>query len=319
MPSIPSPLPTPSTLTPSALSSLLALYAPTLAHLASTKRAPKSASSLPDLPALDLLRYTTIPARVRARRTDASAHSAADGDATAPGPHGWLEKDELELLVAWKLTRGHSRPALPALIRANAPALVRSTTARAYALFATATAAAAAAEGADPFPALKVLAQLRGVGPATASLLLAVGWPGEVPFFADELWGWLRGGEAKLRYDWREYGEVWEGVRGVREGLGVGLGVGAEEVERGAWVVGMVGKGRGVDVQGGGAPGGQAVVAGHVGVEEVEKGRGKRKAGGGSVETERTAKVPRRRKVETSKEEKAADGSVPRRSTRSKQ
>ncbi|MCJ1293970.1 hypothetical protein MMC34_005527 [Xylographa carneopallida] len=252
MPSIPSLLPTPSTLTPSTLSSLLALYAPTLASHASTKRAAEVPSA-PDLSALDLLRYTTIPARVRARWHDASAPSnrepkePEDSEATDPPPdrHGWLEKEELELLVAWKLTRGHSRPTLPALVRSNAPSLVRDTTARAYALFATTV----DADKADPFPALKVLAGLRGVGPATASLLLAVGWPGEVPFFADELLGWVRGRRGALRYDWREYGELWEGVRAVRER--VGGGVSAEEVERGAWVVGVLGRGGGWNPRGG--------------------------------------------------------------------
>ncbi|MCJ1379065.1 hypothetical protein MMC17_002165 [Xylographa soralifera] len=337
MPSIPFPLPTPSTLTPSILSSLLALYAPTLAHLASTKRAPKPPSSTPDLLALDLLRYTTIPARVRARRTATPENSngeppkPSDGSETEPPPtpYGWLEKPELELLMAWKLTRGHPRPTLPALIRSNTPALVRSTTQRAYALFA--------ADTADPFPALKQLAQLRGVGPATASLLLAVGWPEEVPFFADELLGWLRGGEGgKVRYDWREYGEVWEGVRKVR-GL---VGGGAEEVERGAWAVGMLGRGevergvrglvdggggegadgRGVGGEGDEAPVGEVVVAGEAGaVEKGEKGRGKRKVVGETEDGERTAKVPRRRKVETLKEEKAADGAVRRRSSSNKQ
>ncbi|MCJ1283906.1 hypothetical protein MMC26_003237 [Xylographa opegraphella] len=316
MPSLPFPLPTPSTLTAATLSPLLTLYAPTLAHLATTKRKPKTPSTTPDLPALDLLRYTTIPARVRARRT--AANSSQPTQPTAhdapspppPGPHGWLEKDELELVVAWKLTRGHARPSLPALIRSNAAELVRSTTAHAYALFA-------AADGVDPFPALKALAQLRGVGPATASLLLAVAWPADVPFFADELLGWLRGGEGeRLRYDWKEYGEVWEGVRAV--------GLGAEEVERGAWVMGMVGRGMGPGEGGGAVRGedgkdldGEAVVAPGVGpVEEMEEGGRKRKARGDAGGAGRSAKVPRRRKAATVKEEKAADISVPRRSTR---
>ncbi|MCJ1403453.1 hypothetical protein MMC11_006676 [Xylographa trunciseda] len=349
MPPIPSPLPTPSTLTLPTLHSLLALYAPTLAHLATTKPQPKPPSAAPDLPALDHLRYTVLPARVRARRASPSAHPQQDATAPPPAPHGWLEKPELEQLMAWKLARGHARPALPALIRSNAPALVRATTAEAFALFA----AAVNAGRADPLPALKVLARLRGVGPATASLVLAVGWPGEVPFFADEVLGWLRRGEGgagggvgdggkgkgeKLKYDWKEYGEVWEGVGRVRGRLGgEGEGLSAESVERGAWVVEMLrvegveravrervdgdgvdgGDGvRSVDGKDGGANFGRGVMGEDSGeAGEVEKGKGKRKA---EVEVEKPAKVPRRRRVEVPKVENTADESVPRRSSRNK-
>ena len=85
------------------------------------------------------------------------------------------------------------------------------------------------------------------MGPATSSLLLAVAFEEEVPFFADEILGWLRDGEVeKLKYDWKEYKEVWEGVRGVRERLD---GASAVAVERGAWVVEMV---RVMGLEGGG-------------------------------------------------------------------
>lgn len=84
------------------------------------------------------------------------------------------------------------------------------------------------------------------MGPATASLLLSVAYPDDVPFFADEILGWLRGGKdkAKLKYDWKEYKEVWEGVRALRDAAEKGAGererVSAEDVERGAWVVELV-------------------------------------------------------------------------------
>lgn len=87
---------------------------------------------------------------------------------------------------------------------------------------------------------------MRGIGPATASLLLSVAYEDTVPFFADEILGWLREGkdkaQGKLKYDWKEYKEVWEGVRRVHGGLDTGEGrrVSAEDVERGAWVVEMV-------------------------------------------------------------------------------
>lgn len=75
-------------------------------------------------------------------------------------------------------------------------------------------------------------------------MFLAVAFEEAVPFFADEVLGWLReGGGRQLKYDWKEYREVWEGVRGVREGLD---GASAVDVEKGAWIVEMV---RGVGLQ----------------------------------------------------------------------
>ena len=76
------------------------------------------------------------------------------------------------------------------------------------------------------------------MGPATASLLLAVAFADEVPFFADEVAAWLGVGGGRLKYDGREYEAVWKGVREVRERLREvgGKEVGAGEVERGAWV-----------------------------------------------------------------------------------
>ena len=112
------------------------------------------------------------------------------------------------------------------------------TTTKAFALYATSRD--------DPFPALKSLAALRGVGPATASLLLAAAFPDDVPFFADEILLWLRRSDGeegwekpKLKYDWKEYREVWDGVGSVRGRFGEEE-VSAEDVERAGWVVEML-------------------------------------------------------------------------------
>ena len=52
---------------------------------------------------------------------------------------------------------------------------------------------------------MKTASILRGVGPATASLVLSVAFPMDVPFFGDEVFEWLCGGEGpekrKLKYD----------------------------------------------------------------------------------------------------------------------
>ena len=60
---------------------------------------------------------------------------------------------------------------------------------------------------------VKRLTELKGVGPATASLLLSVAYPRAVPFFSDELFYWTAAtGEKvkleKIKYNLKEYGEI---------------------------------------------------------------------------------------------------------------
>jgi hypothetical protein len=83
----------------------------------------------------------------------------------------------------------------------------------------------------DVLKAVKTLAQLRGIGPATASLLLSVLDLDEVPFFSDEVFRWVNWDEADsakgggwdrvIKYTAKEYKEVVERVGDVRERLGV--------------------------------------------------------------------------------------------------
>lgn len=91
--------------------------------------------------------------------------------------------------------------------------------------------------------ALKTLTTpLKGIGPATASLLLSVKSPESVPFFSDEMFRWCMWDEAggvkgwgrKIKYDAKEYGMLCEKVEGLRKRLGVGC----VDVERVAWVLG---------------------------------------------------------------------------------
>lgn len=62
----------------------------------------------------------------------------------------------------------------------------------------------------DPPAAVKKLAELRGIGPATASLLLAVHQPEKVIFFSDEAFYWLccGGKKSSLKYNAKEYQEL---------------------------------------------------------------------------------------------------------------
>ena len=103
--------------------------------------------------------------------------------------------------------------------------------------------------------ALTILTRLRGIGPATASLLLSGFDPSNVPFFSDELFRWCywddgkgKGWDREIKYNVREYLEVLERMKELRLRLSSGAGesVAAVDVEKVAYVLGK----RGVDVGG---------------------------------------------------------------------
>ena len=53
------------------------------------------------------------------------------------------------------------------------------------------------------------IAELKGVGPATASLILAIHDPEHVTFFSDECYGWLVDG-GEIKYNVAEFVELHE-------------------------------------------------------------------------------------------------------------
>lgn len=112
------------------------------------------------------------------------------------------------------------------LVSSNDRQATQATIQQALALYRPSQDAAAALDG---------LTTLKGIGPATASLLLAVHDPDSVVFFADEAFYWLCGGGAKapVRYTAREY----EGLQGRCRALGARLGVRAVDVEKVAFVL----------------------------------------------------------------------------------
>lgn len=87
-------------------------------------------------------------------------------------PH--VTHDELVRVTEWKMARGIFRPRNLVLVRGNAPERVERTS----------TAALAAIP--DPKRPIALLADLAGVGPATASAIAAAAAPDVYPFF-DEL------------------------------------------------------------------------------------------------------------------------------------
>lgn len=97
-------------------------------------------------------------------------------------------------------------------------------------------------------PALDKLTELKGIGPASASLLLSVCDPDSVPFFSDEAFHWVMAGvdfagnpggknwDRKIKYNRKEYGEYIKRVRGLMKRLGGDIK--AVDVERVGWVLG---------------------------------------------------------------------------------
>ncbi|KAA8911692.1 hypothetical protein FN846DRAFT_904227 [Sphaerosporella brunnea] len=136
-------------------------------------------------------------------------------------PH--MEKAEVYRLVDCKLKRGKTRPILR-LIDANPPAFVTSTTTTAFA-------------HKDLKSSFTALLALKGVGPATASYLLAAHRCPNIPVFSDEAFRWVvHSGDwnAKIKYDEKEYWEFYGKVKDVAERLSVTL----DEVERVGFVLG---------------------------------------------------------------------------------
>jgi hypothetical protein len=141
------------------------------------------------------------------------------------------------LTVDWDSTHGPNRPFLPSMVRKNDSSAITSITTTAFTQLKTSLPS-------PPSPttileASKTLCELKGVGPATSSLLLSVHSPEHVPFFQDESYAWLVSGDwkrkdGKLKYNVKEYKMLTEAVSKLKEKLEVGCA----EVERVAYVLG---------------------------------------------------------------------------------
>lgn len=82
---------------------------------------------------------------------------------------------------------------------------------------------------------------LKGIGPATATYILAAFQPSSIPIFSDEGFRWALfeekpggGWDRKLKYDVKEYTAYLEKMKEIAERLGVEI----EEVERVGFVLG---------------------------------------------------------------------------------
>ncbi|KAF2642372.1 hypothetical protein P280DRAFT_488714 [Massarina eburnea CBS 473.64] len=260
------------------------IKAPALAPFLRKTILHQYAASVPEeLRGLDHERYDALPARVAKRKED-------DGDV-------FLSKEEVVGLVEWKLKHGTFRPKLLQMVTSNPATLIESTTRQAFAILSSPS-STSTTPSTNALTALKTLTTaLKGIGPATASLILSIASPARVPFFSDELWRWVMWDEASqhgwrrpITYSAKVYGELFARVSRIVEDAGGE--VQAVELEKVAWVLGR----KGVDVDGG------------VEVEDVEETE--------SGEVEKIAKVLKGTKRKVVETNGLAEG--PRRSSRLK-
>lgn len=171
---------------------------------------------------LDIVRYQTTPSIIAQRR--------AGGD-----PHVRLE--ELTALVEWKLSHGTFRPSLKKLVAQNSDEFVQETTRTAF---------SAQVDDTTIKTVLQELCRLRGIGPATASLLLSASDSERLPFFSDELFRWCHwedkrqhGWDRPIKYTIKEYLDMYTRVSELRQRFEKSFGnpCSAVDVEKAAYVL----------------------------------------------------------------------------------
>ncbi|RYC55799.1 hypothetical protein CHU98_g10416 [Xylaria longipes] len=141
-------------------------------------------------------------------------------------PRRQMEHDDVKKLVDWKLRHGKFRPTLMKLVSSNDEETVKKTIQEAMAQYWLDN---------NVTKAIDAIAKLRGIGPATASLLLSVHDPDRVIFFSDEAYWWLCCGGQKppIKYNAKEYQQL-----NIAAGkIAKRLQVGATDIERVAYVV----------------------------------------------------------------------------------
>ncbi|KAI0462859.1 hypothetical protein LJB42_003662 [Komagataella kurtzmanii] len=155
--------------------------------------------------------------------------------------HLFLTKEELIKLVEWKLEKGKFRPTLRKLVSSNDETVVKQVTGRGYDTFI------AYIQGKEEFltsvkKSLEEFCTLKGVGPATATLILSlfpsVGDKKVVPFFSDESFMYFN--DIKIKYTLREYVDIYlPKVEAIGEEAGINdLSI----IEKFTWTLFMKGK-----------------------------------------------------------------------------
>ncbi|KAI9882794.1 MAG: hypothetical protein M1823_005457 [Watsoniomyces obsoletus] len=174
---------------------------------------------------LDQWRLNELPSIIQQRKQESSQEA-------------WLEKDEVEKLIQWKLKHGTFRPRLMKLVESNSAEDIKNVTRDAFQIYNKSW----TADG--PQESLGWLCSLKGIGPASASLLLSVYDPLNVPFFSDECFRWVMDGvddrwNGEIKYDFKSYDKFFDEVVDLRARLKDGNEyVSACDVEKVGFVVG---------------------------------------------------------------------------------
>lgn len=116
---------------------------------------------------------------------------------------------ELVQITEWKMSRGTWRAPNLILVQSNPAAKVKSVSSAALALVP------------DPKQPIAALTELKGVGPATASALLAAAAPRHYPFFDEDVSAQIPG-LGKVAYTHTFYARYAEAIREKAAALGKG-------------------------------------------------------------------------------------------------
>ncbi|KAI0426869.1 hypothetical protein F5Y09DRAFT_48285 [Xylaria sp. FL1042] len=141
-------------------------------------------------------------------------------------PKRQMSHEDVKTVVDWKLRHGKFRPTLMKLVSSNDGEVVRKTIHEAmvqYWLDDSIT------------KAMDAIAKLKGIGPATASLLLSIHDPERVIFFSDEAYWWLccNGQKLPIKYNAKEY----QALNVAADKIAKRLQVGATDIEKVAYVI----------------------------------------------------------------------------------
>ena len=134
---------------------------------------------------------------------------------------------QLERLMQWKLRRGMFRPTLMGLVRRNENQKVIEVSKSGF-----------DAAHLDVCEGMEILCKLQGVGPATASAILSVYLPMEVPFMSDEAMDAVVG--LPRLYTKAQFAQFKDAV--IKKAKTLGPDWSPDRVEKALWCTAMISK-----------------------------------------------------------------------------